>query len=78
MSNQKNTCFGLKILIDGEPETIQEEPINEDHLAQSIERCLRTVSRKIDAAKKELLIKQEDLRKKNEIDRNKLISELNQ
>ncbi|CAD8062998.1 unnamed protein product [Paramecium sonneborni] len=80
-SNNKNVSAGLKYLINGEPELIQEENRigNENYYFQSvIERNLKGVQKKIDAFKKEFQDKQKEIKQNHQEERNKIFNELEQ
>ncbi|KAM3147559.1 hypothetical protein pb186bvf_000366 [Paramecium bursaria] len=78
-SNLKNNSLGLKLLVSGDPELNKIEELNqEDSLAQSIERYLKQVAKKIDSTRKDLINKQEEIRIKNENERQKILEDLQQ
>ncbi|CAD8155202.1 unnamed protein product [Paramecium octaurelia] len=80
-SNSKNVSPGLKYLINGEPEIIQEENRcgNENNYFQSvIERNLGGVQKKMDAFKKEFQDKQKEIKQNNQEERNEIITTLEQ
>ncbi|CAD8056989.1 unnamed protein product [Paramecium primaurelia] len=80
-SNSKNISPGLKYLLNGEPEIIQEENRigNDNNYFQSlIERNLGGVQKKMDAFKKEFQDKQKEIKQSNQEERNEIITTLEQ
>ncbi|CAD8153011.1 unnamed protein product [Paramecium octaurelia] len=80
-SNSRNLGPGLKYLIKGESELIQEENRirNENAYFQTVvEKNLKVVQKKMDVFKKEFLEKQKEIKLSNQEERNKVINELEQ